>query len=77
VRLSLDLPGLRPAFFPEHMLADIREIKRFRQLIRHAYDLVLREDRLRELVAVVERIDATMLEWCTNFSHAVRREQSW
>jgi len=76
-RLSLDLPGLRPAFFPEHMLADVWEIKRFRHLIRHAYDLVLREDRLRELVAIVERIDAAMLEWCANFSRAVRREQKW
>ena len=77
VRLGLDLPGMRPAFFPQDSLADLREIKRFRHVIRHAYDLTLREDRLRELVAIVERVNASMLDWCRNFSSAVRREQKW
>lgn len=77
VRLSLDLPGLRPAFFPQGGLADLREIKRFRHMIRHAYDLELRADRLQELVAIVERVEAAVPGWCASFSSAVRREQNW
>ena len=76
-RLALDLPGLRPAFLPAHAVPELRELKRFRHLIRHAYDLTLREDRLRELVAIAGRIDAAVSGWCTSFVDAVRREQNW
>jgi hypothetical protein len=76
-RLMLELPGLRPAFLPQDMLAQLRELKRFRHLIRHAYDLTLREDRLRELVTIVGDVNAAMPQWCANFVAAVRREQNW
>lgn len=76
-RLSLDLPGLRPAFLPETAAEKLRELKRFRHLIRHAYDLHLRPDRLRELVEFTVEIDGAVSTWCANFLAAVRREQNW
>lgn len=77
VRLTLDLPGLRPAFLPENALPELRELKRFRHLIRHAYDLILREDRLRELAAIVGKVNAAAPQWCSGFLATVRREQNW
>lgn len=76
-RLSLELPGLRPAFLPQPAVEQLRELKRFRHLIRHAYDLTLREERLRELVQFAVAIDGAMRAWCDAFVGAVRREQHW
>ncbi len=76
-RLALQLPGLRPAFLPEDTVAELRELKRFRHLIRHAYDLTLREDRLRDVVTIVDKVNAAMPEWCDRFLAAVRAEQKW
>ena len=47
-RLTLDLEGIRPAFIPRDRTADVRELKGFRHVMRHAYDLTLRQDRLTE-----------------------------
>jgi hypothetical protein len=51
-RLMLDLPGIRPSFIPSDQAPDLRELKGFRHVMRHAYDLILREDRLIELVQI-------------------------
>lgn len=75
-RLSLDLPGLRPPLLPDGAVANLRELKRFRHLIRHAYDLTLRENRLRELVQFAVEADGALPAWCTDFLGAVRREQN-
>ncbi len=76
-RLALDLPGLRPAFLPRQALPDLTELRRFRHLVRHAYDLTLRADRLRELVSFAERASDALPGWCNAFEKAVRREQGW
>ena len=76
-RLSLDLPGLRPAFIPDGAVGSLRELKRFRHLIRHAYDLTLREDRLRELVHFAAETSNALAAWCAEFLATVRREQNW
>ncbi len=47
-RLALALPGIRPAFIPQDALRNVRELKGFRHLVRHAYDL---EFRARSRVA--------------------------
>src|SRR6266480_649599 len=41
-RLSLELEDIRPAFIPPGRLSEIRELKGFRHITRHAYDLTLR-----------------------------------
>jgi len=76
-RLALDLPGLRPAFLPADAMADLVELRRFRHLVRHAYDLNLRADRLGELVDMAKRASAAVPAWCDGFAAAVRREQGW
>lgn len=76
-RLALDLPGLRPAFLPADALAELAELRRFRHLVRHAYALTLRADRLGDLVGTAKGISAALPRWCTEFAAAVRREQGW
>jgi len=76
-RMSLDLPGLRSAFIPPESHDALRELKGFRHVDRHAYDLTLRPDRLKELAATADQIAADLPTWSSNFVAAVRREQSW
>jgi HepT-like protein len=76
-RLALDLPGLRPAFLPAEVVPQITELRRFRHLVRHAYDLTLRADRLRELIEAARRMNTALPAWSERFAAEVRREQGW
>lgn len=76
-RLALDLPGIRPAFIPSAELESIRELKGFRHLMRHAYDLTLREDRLAELARSGTRLAEALPTWSREFERKVRAEQGW
>ena len=75
-RLSLDLPEIRPAFIPAGRVSDIRELKGFRHVTRHAYDLTLRADRLTELSRIAEQIAKDLPVWCVTFAVKVRSEQN-
>lgn len=55
-RMTLSLPGIRPAFLPERAVEPLRELKGFRHIFRHAYDLNLIKDRLEPLVTHAESI---------------------
>lgn len=76
-RLSLRLEGIRPAFIPADRVAEVRELKGFRHVMRHAYDLTLRADRLAELVALAARLADDLPAWCADFARQVRAEQHW
>lgn len=76
-RMVLDLPGIRPGFFSVGELIALRDLKGFRHVVRHAYDLTLRPARLAELSADAERIAAEFPGWTASFLTSVRREQGW
>lgn len=76
-RLSLRLDGIRPAFIPANELAELRELKGFRHVMRHAYDLTLRENRLSELARIAARLARQLPPWCEEFGNQVRLEQGW
>jgi hypothetical protein len=76
-RLSLDLDGIRPAFLPRDQVSQLRELKGFRHVMRHAYDLTLRADRLAELAGIAERVADQLPDWCRTFGDKVRAEQGW
>ena len=73
-RLALDIPGVRPAFFPAEERPRIRELKSFRHLFRHAHDLELRADRLVEVVEIGQHIAQLFPSWCDKFVAAVRTQ---
>jgi hypothetical protein len=76
-RVSIDLPGIRPVFLPREALGAVRELKGFRHVVRHAYDLTLRPDRLQELAGIAETVSRDFDAWVQTFVSAVRIEQGW
>lgn len=58
LRMTLSLPGIRPAFLPAECIASLRELKGFRHVFRHAYDLLLIPDHLESLVNHAEKFAA-------------------
>jgi len=76
-RLTLDLPGIRPAFIPGGSAPAVRELKGFRHVVRHAYDLELKGERLEELSALAGQLATDLPGWCAVFGQRVRTEQGW
>ena len=76
-RLSLELEGIRPALIPKDRVAEVRELKGFRHVLRHAYDLTLRPDRLADLSRLAERLAGDLPGWCSELGRKVRVEQGW
>jgi len=76
-RVVLDLPGIRPAFVPSDAVAVLRELKGFRHVVHHAYDLTLRPERLVELTVMATKVTEDFAGWLEGFVRAVRKEQGW
>lgn len=76
-RLALALPGIRPAFIPRDAVRAVRELKGFRHVVRHAYDLEFREERMKELAALAEQLAAQLPVWSADFGGRVKAEQGW
>ncbi len=76
-RLALVLPGIRPAFIPQDSVRAVRELKGFRHVVRHAYDLEFREERMKELAAVAAQLAAQLPVWSADFGARTRAEQGW
>ena len=54
----------------------MNQLKGFRNLARHGYDLVLKPDRLADLARIAENISAELTAWCAQLGAAVRAEQN-
>lgn len=76
-RLALELPGIRPAFIPQEFVPTVRELKGFRHLVRHAYDIEFQEDRVKVLADLARQIAALLPAWTEEFGRRVRAEQGW
>jgi hypothetical protein len=70
-RLSIAIPGVRAPLFPAELLLDLQELRGFRHVVRHAYDLTLRKDKLAALLAVAERVAARLPAACEMFFKSV------
>ncbi|MEZ6131804.1 MAG: hypothetical protein R3C59_24355 [Planctomycetaceae bacterium] len=70
-RMRLDLPGIRPAFLPADQVHAVRELKGFRHVFRHAYDLTLLPDRLIQLVQQAEQVADGYTRWIESFVEAI------
>lgn len=71
-RMSLDIPGMRPAFIPPEQRAAMRDLKGFRHVFRHAYDLALKRERLSEVVREAEAIAGRFPGWIEMFCRGAR-----
>ena len=71
LRMTLSLPGIRPAFLTAQSVESLRELKGFRHVFRHAYDLILMSDRLELLVRHAEKLAAEQPRRIEAFIHEV------
>lgn len=71
-RVTLSLKDIRPAFLPAEAVRDVRELKGFRHLFRHAYDLDLDPVRVAAAAEHAARCVAGFDGWCKAFLAAVR-----
>ena len=71
-RVTLDLQGIRPAFLPAEAVRAVRELKGFRHLFRHAYDLDLDPARVTAAAENATRCVARFNGWCETFLATVR-----
>ena len=49
-RLSITVPGVRPALYEPEIIPALRELRGFRHFVAHAYDLQLETDRVSIVV---------------------------
>ena len=61
-------------FLPSDFRSRVRELKSFRHFFRHAYDPILRVDRLAELVTDARGVSSAFPKWTRHFSDAGRQE---
>lgn len=71
-RLQLEIPDVRPAFIPATYKSILRELKGFRHVFRHSYDLELRQDRLLALSHLAQDVCLAFPTWITNFESSVK-----
>lgn len=70
-RMTLDLKGIRPSFLPSEAVRDVRELKGFRHLFRHAYDLDLDPVRVVAAADNAARCVGRFPGWCRTFLDTV------
>jgi hypothetical protein len=76
-RLSLTIPGIRPAFLDTALLADLNELRSFRHVVRHAYDLQLQKAKLLPLLEAARRVALRLPEVCNRFVESVADDNGW
>ena len=70
-RLSIEIPGVRPALFSPELVSDLQDLRGFRHVVRHAYDLALKKDKLVPLLDAAERVAALVPAACETFFSSV------
>ena len=71
-RLTLDIPEIRPALFTEEDLAHLRELRGFRHLVVHAYDLTLDTSRVERMVGHARQVSELLPRRISTFFEVVR-----
>lgn len=70
-RMSITIPGVRPALFSSELVSDLQELRGFRHVVRHAYDLSLKKNKLLPLLDSAERVAALLPPACDAFFGSV------
>lgn len=66
-RLTIEIPGVRPALFSAELASDLQELRSFRHVVRHAYDLALKKNKIIPLLDSAERVAALAPAACDTF----------
>lgn len=74
-RLTIGIPGVRPAFIPDGLKLPLNELKGFRHVFVHAYDLQLDPEKLVLLLKYARQIAEAFPGLIEKFISAVAGEQ--
>ena len=66
-RLSIEIPSVRPALIGDELVSDLQDLRGFRHVVRHAYDLRLNKVKLLPLLDAADRVAAGLPESCERF----------
>jgi hypothetical protein len=75
-RLSIDIPGVRPALFPSELKNPLRELRAFRHVFVHAYELELDPEKLALLLKYAHQVSAHLPDLAEQFIRKVAAEQA-
>ncbi len=75
-RLSIEVPGIRPALYQPDILPALRDLRGFRHVITHAYDLTLEADRLAIVVRHAGEAARLLPGMVGSFFETVRIDQT-
>ena len=76
-RVSVEVRGVRPALFPASARAALRELRGFRHVITHAYDLELDRRRMALVVESAALVVNDIGAWVESFANATARMHEW
>ena len=74
-RLSLEIEGVRPALFPADLRQPLRELRGFRHVFTHAYELELDRDKVRLLLKYARQVAPRLNRLCRNFIRQVAERE--
>ena len=76
-RLSIRVPGVRPALYPAEMLPALQSLRGFRHVVTHAYDLSLDRDQQTLVVRQAEMVTRLLPQRVEVFIAEIAQEQGW
>lgn len=74
-RLSIPIPGVRPALFAETLRQPLRELRAFRHVFTHAYDLQLDREKLALLLKYADQVTSELEGLARRFVELVARQE--
>lgn len=74
-RMAIAIQGIRPAFFPERLQQPLRELRGFRHVFTHAYDLELDREKLSLLLKYASQIAPALAGLCGDFVRRVAQQE--
>lgn len=66
-RVSIEIKGIRPPLWPTSLAAPLRQLRGFRHVVTHAYDLTLDPERLTLVVRDAETVVHALRPACRTF----------
>lgn len=74
-RVSLEIKGVRPPLWPSSLAAPLRQLRGFRHVITHAYDITLDPARMALVLRDAETVAAALHPSCKAFMAEVARRE--
>lgn len=76
-RVSIEIPGVRPALFPKSARPALRDLRGFRHVITHAYDLELDRKRIGLVLKSACLVVKDISVWVESFIAAAAQMHDW